>query len=178
MFKVYSGRPESIAERTEAEIRSYDLLDSLNIKYQRTEHPPADTMDVCTQRAALLNTRICKNLFLCNRQETKFYLLLMPAEKKFKTSLVSSQLGVARLHFADERYVQQHLGLLPGSVSILGLMYDSESHVQLLVDKEIPEQEDFACHPCTNTVSLKFKTSELFEKLIPALRHEPFFLTL
>lgn len=178
MFKIYNGRPDSIKGRTDAEIRSYDLLDRLNIKYQCTEHPPADTMDVCVQRTAILNTRICKNLFLCNRQETRFYLLLMPAEKQFKTSVVSSQLGVSRLHFASEEHMLRYLGLQPGSVSVLGLMYDSENHVSLLVDKEIPEQEEFACHPCINTASLKFKTSELFDKVLPSLQHEAVFLTL
>lgn len=178
MFEVYNGRPQSDKDRIEAEIRSYDLLDSLNIHYNRTEHPPADNMEVCTRRAAILNTRICKNLFLCNRQETAFYLLLMPADKKFKTSIVSRQLGVARLHFADEKYMVKYLGLHPGSVSILGLMYDTENHVRLLIDKELLDQNEFACHPCINTVSLKFKASELFGKVIPALKHEPFFVTL
>lgn len=178
MFEIYKGRPPETYGRTEAETRSYDLLDGLGIKYDSIEHPPADTMDVCSQRAAVLGTRICKNLFLCNRQETAFYLLLMPADKQFKTSVVSAQLGTARLHFADEGHMLRYLGLRPGSVSILGLMYDTESHVRLLVDREIPEQEYFACHPCINTVSLKFCTSELFEKIVPALRHEPFFVTL
>lgn len=178
MFEINDGRPQNAQGRTEAEMRSYDLLDNLNIHYIRTEHPPADTMDVCTQRAAILHTRICKNLFLCNRQETAFYLLLMPADKQFKTSVVSRQLGVARLHFADEKYMVQYLDLHPGSVSILGLMYDTENHVRLLIDKELTDQDEFACHPCINTVSLKFKTSQLFEKVIPAIEHEPFFVTL
>lgn len=178
MFEVYDGRPRDLHERTEAEIRSYDLLDSLDIHYIRAEHPPADTMDVCTRRAAVLHTRICKNLFLCNRQETAFYLLLMPADKQFKTSVVSRQLGVSRLHFADEQYMVEYLGLYPGSVSILGLMYDTEKHVRLLIDRELQDQDEFACHPCINTVSLKFKTSELFEKVVPALNHEPFLVTL
>ncbi len=178
MFEVYDGRPRDLQGRPEPEIRSYNLLDSLDIKYMRTEHPPADSMDVCTRRAAVLNTRICKNLFLCNRQETAFYLLLMPADKQFKTSVVSRQLGTSRLHFADERHMVQYLGLYPGSVSIMGLMYDTEKHVRLLIDKELTDQDEFACHPCINTVSLKFKTSELFEKVIPALKHEPFFVTL
>ena len=178
MFEVLKGRPADLTGRCEAEIRSYDLLDRLKIDYMRTEHPPADTMEVCAQRAAVLNTRICKNLFLSNRQETRFYLLLMPADKSFKSSVVAGQLGVARLHFADEKYMTAFLGLHPGSVSVLGLMYDTESRVQLLVDREIPEQEEFACHPCINTCSLKFRTSELFDKVLPELHHEPVFVTL
>lgn len=174
----YMGRPLSCEGRIPQEIRSYDLLDSLSISYERVDHEAADTIEVCLERSAVLGTRICKNLFLCNRQETVFYLLCMPADKQFKTSLVSSQLGVARLHFADEKYMEQFLDLRPGSVSVLGLMNDKENRVRLLVDRDILKQEFFACHPCINTSSLKFLSSELFEVLLPAMGHEPTFITL
>ena len=177
-MESFIGRPENEAGRTAREIRSYDFLDGLNIEYMRTDHPPADTMDVCQARAAVLNTRICTNLFVCNRQETDVYLLVMPADKQFKTSVVSKQLGVSRLHFAGEEYMEKFLDIHPGSVSILGLMNDKGNRVRLLVDKDILKQEEFACHPCVNTTSLKFKTCELFEKVIPAMNHEPFFVEL
>jgi Ala-tRNA(Pro) deacylase len=175
---VESGRPHDMTGRLPQELRSYDLLDSLQIAYTRVDHEAAETMEVCLARAAVLGTRICKNLFLCNRQETHFYLLVMPADKQFRTSVVSAQLGVSRLHFAGEAHMRRFLGLLPGSVSILGLMNDRDQNVRLLMDRELPEQEYFACHPCANTSSLKFKTSALFEQLIPALGHEPTFLAL
>lgn len=178
MFEVHEGRPKDISGRSEAEIRSYDLLDSLEISYTRTDHPPADNMDICARRAAVLGTRICKNLFLCNFQETAFYLLLMPADKQFKSSIITGQLGISRLHFAGEEHMVSLLGLHPGSVSIMGLMYDTQKRVQLLIDRDICGQDEFACHPCINTSSLKFKTSELFDKLIPALCYEPTFVTI
>lgn len=172
------GRPENNEGRIIQELRSYDLLDSLNIKYERVDHEAAETIEVCLERSAVLGTRICKNLFLCNRQETVFYLLLMPADKQFKTSVVSSQLGVARLHFADETHMEQYLDLRPGSVSVLGLMNDKENKVNLLIDREILGQEYFACHPCINTSSLKFLTAELFDKLLPAMGHTSTFIEL
>lgn len=175
---VQSGRPRDTAGRPPQELQSYDLLDSLQIDYTRVDHEAAETMEVCLERAEVLGTRICKNLFLCNRQETAFYLLLMPADKQFRTSVVSAQLGVARLHFAGEAHMQRFLDIRPGSVSILGLMNDRGKNVRLLIDKELLEQEHFACHPCINTSSLKFKTSALFDRLIPALGHEPTFLVL
>lgn len=175
---VETGRPKSIEGRIPQEIRSYDLLDSLQIEYTRVDHEAAETMEVCLERAAVLGTRICKNLFLCNRQETVFYLLLMPADKQFRTSVVSAQLGVARLHFADENHMMKFLEIRPGSVSVMGLMNDRDHNVRLLVDRDILKQEYFACHPCINTSSLKFKTSELFEKLLPAMGHEPTFVDL
>ncbi|MFB0920434.1 MAG: prolyl-tRNA synthetase associated domain-containing protein [Oscillospiraceae bacterium] len=175
---VETGRPKDIDGRIDSEIRSYDLLDALQIEYTRVDHEKAETMEVCLERASVLGTRICKNLFLCNRQETVFYLLAMPADKQFHTSVVSSQLGVARLHFADEKHMEQFLDIHPGSVSVMGLMNDSENNVRLLIDRDILEQEYFACHPCINTSSLKFKTSELFEKLLPAMGHVPTFVDL
>ncbi len=175
---VETGRPKSVEGRIPQEIRSYDLLDSLQIEYTRVDHEAAETMEVCLERAEVLGTRICKNLFLCNRQETVFYLLLMPADKQFRTSVVSAQLGVARLHFADENHMMKFLEIRPGSVSVMGLMNDRDHNVRLLVDRDILKQEYFACHPCINTSSLKFKTSELFEKLLPAMGHEPTFVDL
>ena len=175
---VETGRPKDTEGRIDAELRSYDLLDALHIEYTRVDHEKAETMEVCLERASVLGTRICKNLFLCNRQETVFYLLAMPADKQFHTSVVSSQLGVARLHFADEKHMEQFLDIRPGSVSVLGLMNDKENNVRLLIDRDILKQEYFACHPCINTSSLKFKTSELFEKLLPAMGHKPTFVDL
>lgn len=175
---VEIGRPKDMEGRIAPEIRSYDLLDSLQIEYTHVDHEKAETMEICLERASVLGTRICKNLFLCNRQETVFYLLAMPADKQFHTSVVSSQLGVARLHFADEKHMEQFLDIRPGSVSVLGLMNDKENNVRLLIDREILEQEYFACHPCINTSSLKFRTSELFEKLLPSTGHEPTFVDL
>ena len=173
---VKKGAPESSRGRLESELRSYKLLDELSIEYWRIDHEPADVMEVCQERAKALGTRICKNLFLCNRQETSFYLLCMPADKQFKTSVVSKQLGVSRLHFAKQEHMERLLGLSPGSVSIMGLINDREKRVSLLMDEELKEQEFFACHPCINTSSLKFKTSELFEKLLPKLGQNPVFL--
>ncbi|MEA4895520.1 MAG: prolyl-tRNA synthetase associated domain-containing protein [Oscillospiraceae bacterium] len=177
-MEVEIGRPKNEEGRIAPEKRCYDLLDSLQIEYTRVDHEKAETMEVCIERAAVLGTRICKNLFLCNRQGTVFYLLVMPADKQFHTSVVSSQLGVARLHFADEKHMEQFLDIHPGSVSVMGLMNDRGNRVRLIIDRDIAKQEYFACHPCINTSSLKFKTSELFEKLLPAVRHEPTFVEL
>ena len=177
-MELCTGRPDDCASRIPQEVRCYDFLDALGVEYRRVDHEPADTMAVCEERAAALQTRICKNLFLCNRQVTTFYMLVMPADKPFKTSVVSPQLGVARLHFADETYMSEFLDLHPGSVSILGLMNDSENRVRLLMDRDLKEQEWFACHPCINTSSLKFKTADLFEKVIPAMHHVPTFIEL
>ena len=171
-MEIYKGRPEDVSSRSETEIRTYDLLDSLGIEYERVDHEKAETMEACVEIDKALGTEMCKNLFLCNRQKTQFYLLLMPAGKPFKTKELSAQLGCARLSFADADDMQKYLGITPGSVSVMGLMNDIESSVQLLVDREIAECEYIGCHPCVNTSSLKIKTKDVFEKFLKNVRHD------
>ena len=175
MLKLVEGRPEDISERLEKEIRVYVLLDSLNVAYQRIDHEAAMTMDACEEIDRTLGegVEICKNLFLCNRQETDFYLLLLPGDKPFKTKDLSAQIGSFRLSFAKPEYMEKYLDITPGSVSVMGLMNDREKKVQLLIDKDVLEGEFFACHPCINTSSLRFRTKDLMEKVIPAMEHEP-----
>ena len=165
------GRPQNTEGRLPKEIRTYDFLDSLGVEYSRMDHAPADTMEACEEVDRALNIRICKNLFLCNRQKTAFYLLCMPADKPFKTKDLSAQIGSARLSFASPEHMEKYLDITPGSVSILGLMNDSENAVQLLIDEDVLAREHFGCHPCINTSSLRMKTAELTEKIIPALKH-------
>ena len=177
-MELYTGRPDSCAGREAKEIRVYDLLDSLGITYQRTDHEAAFTMEACYDIDAVLGVVICKNLFLCNRQQTKFYLLLMPGEKPFKTKELSSQIGSARLSFAGPEHMERLLDITPGSVSVMGLMNDHDGEVRLLVDEDLLKEEYFGCHPCVNTSSLKMRTADLFEKVLPALGHEPTFVHL
>ena len=126
----------------------------------------------------LLGCKICKNLFLTNRQQTDFYLLVMPGEKPFKTKLLSKQIGSARLSFASAEHMEKYLDITPGSVSILGLMNDKGGAVRLLVDRDLLKEEYFGCHPCINTSSLRLKTADVLEKLLPAMGHEPTFVDL
>ena len=179
-MELQKGRPENTDNRLDKEIRVYDFLDKLGIQYQRIDHEAAMTMEACEEidRALGDNTTICKNLFLCNRQETDFYLLLMPGAKPFKTKDLSAQIHSARLSFAKPEYMEKYLDITPGSVSVLGLMNDSEKKVQLLIDEDVMKEPYFGCHPCINTSSLKFTTEDLMQKIIPALEHEPVTVTL
>ena len=173
--KVYTGGAEG---RIEKEMRSYALLDSLGLEYRRVDHEHADTIEACEQVEGLLECKICKNLFLTNRQQTDFYLLIMPGEKPFKTKLLSKQIGSARLSFASAEHMEKYLDITPGSVSILGLMNDKGGAVRLLVDRDLLNEEYFGCHPCINTSSLRLKTADVLEKLLPAMGHEPSFVDL
>ena len=171
-MELVKGRPLDEKDRLTKEIETYDFLDSLGVEYDRIDHEAAFTMEVCEEIDKVLGGKTCKNLFLCNRQKTAFYLLLMPGDKTFKTKDLSQQIGSSRLSFAGEEDMLEILNLTPGSVTVLGLMYDKEHKVKLLVDEEVLEDEYFGCHPCINTSSIKMKTSEVFEKVIPALTEE------
>lgn len=168
---IENGRPADESGRLEKETAVYDLLEQLDIPFTRADHEPAFTMDACEEVAAALETKICKNLFLCNRQKTSFYLLFMPGDKPFHTKEITNQLGCARLSFAKEEALEQLLHLTPGSATIFGLMYDTENQVQLVVDQELLREPYFGCHPCINTSTVRMQTSDVFDKLTNALHH-------
>ena len=196
MLTIYKGRPEDCANRMAREVRVYDLLDKLRIEYERLDHAPAMTMEVCAEidavfeRTTLAAFReneaadktshaiICKNLFLCNRQKTKYFLLLTPGDKRFHTRLLSAQINSARLSFAGEDDMLKYLDVTPGSVSVLGLMNDHENTIQLLIDRDVLQSEFVGCHPCMNTSSLRMKVKALMEKILPELHHEPLLVDL
>lgn len=170
-MELQKGRPADTAGRLEKEIRTYDLLDRLGVSYERVDHAPAMTMEVCQAIDEVLQATICKNLFLCNRQETAFYLLMIPDTKVFHTKDLSAQIGSARLSFAKPEYMEKFLDITPGSVSVMGLMNDKENRVQLLIDEDVLKGKYIGCHPCINTSSIRFQTNDLTEKILPAMGH-------
>lgn len=171
-MELHVGRPIDEIGREEKEIRVYDMLDALGICYERVDHEAAMTMEACHEVDKVLGVEMCKNLFLCNRQKTDFYLLLMPGDKPFKTKELSHQIGSARLSFAAAEDMENYLDICPGAVSIMGLMNDKENHVRLLVDEEVLKGEYIGCHPCVNTSSLKIKTADVFDTYLKAVHHD------
>lgn len=173
---IRSTGPASCADpidRTPQELACYDLLDSLGILYDRVDHSHADTIEACHAVEQVLGWPVCKNLFLCNRQKTQYYLLMLEGDKVFKTKDLSKQLGVARLSFAGPEDMERLLGVKPGSVTVLGLAQDKENQVQLVMDRPIYEGRLVSCHPCISTSTLTMSREDLLEKLLPALGHTP-----
>lgn len=168
---IYKGRPADLTGRISKEMRAYDLLDQLEIPYCRMDHDAVATIDSCHEIDRLLNIEICKNLFLRNAQKTEFYLLMMPGGKKFRTGILSKQIGSARLSFAEPEFMERYLDLTPGSVTVLGLMNDTDGRVRLLIDREVTEREFLGCHPCINTSSIKVRTADILEKFLPHVAH-------
>ncbi len=167
------GRPLHEEGRLPKEIRVYDFLDRLGIHYDRVDHEAAMTMEACREIDEILECEMCKNLFLCNRQQTVFYLLLMPGDKPFKTKDLSAQIGSSRLSFADAEAMEKYLDITPGSLSVLGLINDKEHEVNLLIDEDILRGEYVGCHPCVNTSSLRILTKDILERIIVETGHKP-----
>ena len=173
-MELVEGRPQD--KRIDKEERVYDLLDQLNIDYQRIDHEEANTMEVCLEIEKSLKSTICKNLFLVNSNKSQYYLLMLKENKKFKTKVISKQINSSRLSFGSDEKMLEYLDITPGSVSFLGLMNDHDFKVQLLMDKDLLQDEYLGCHPCINTSSLRIKMKDVFEKIIPSLHHEPIFV--
>jgi Ala-tRNA(Pro) deacylase len=177
-MELINGRPTDCDGRLAKEIRVYDLLDSLNIDYQQVDHEAAMTMEACAEIDKVMGTAMCKNLLLCNRQCTQFYLLLIPGDKPFKTSVLSKQIGSSRLSFASGEYMEQFLDITPGSLSILGLMNDKDNQVTLLIDEEVLAGDYIGVHPCVNTSSLRLRTADLVNTILPVMNHTMTIVTL
>ena len=166
-----NSRPEGVLPPQEA--AAFDLLGSLHIDYDRVSHEEAFNMELCADIGRVLGVSVCKNLFLCNRQKTAFYLLCMPPEKPFHTKDLSAQINSSRLSFAPEDALWELLQCHPGSATVLGLANDREHRVRLLMDREVYDAPYFSCHPCICTSTLKLKTADVLEKLLPHTGHVP-----
>ncbi len=173
-MELYTGRPLDVSDRSEKEIRVYDFLDSLGIEFFRLDHAPAfgSEAELCREIEDSLGARICKNLFLANRQRTKFYLLMIPEYKAFRSSYISRQAGSSRLHFAEPEYMEELIDCEPGSASVMGLINDTGHRVQLLVDDDVINAEYVGCHPCINTSSLRIKSADIFGRFVRATGHD------
>ena len=175
----YDGRPINDIKRSEMEIRTYNLLDKIGMSYETVCHEAVYTMEECEKVEKELGTPICKNLFLCNRQQTQFYLLMLPSDKHFKTKNLSSELACSRLTFADDRHMVDLLGIHPGSVSPMGLMNDKDKKIRLVIDKDLfTYSKFFGCHPCVNTATIKLNLQEFVEKFVPMTGHNYMIVTL
>ena len=172
-MQLYIGRPNENTNREDRELRVYDFLDNLNIDYHRVDHEKAETMEACEEIDKVLGVKMCKNLFLCNRQKTQFYLLMIPGDKPFITKILSHTLSLPRLSFASEEFMLEFLDIKPGSVSVMGLMNDKNKNVQLIIDSEVASAEYVGCHPCVNTSSLRIKTEDLLNKFLTEVNHKP-----
>lgn len=168
--ETYTSHPEKTA--TEKEMLSYLFLEDNGVDYIRAEHDEAATIELCEQVEKVIDAKICKNLLLCNRQQTDFYMLLIPGDLPFKTKYLSAQINSSRLSFASGEQMEEMLNVTPGSLTVLSLMFDKEKRIRLLIEKSVFDEEFFACHPCVNTATVRFSVNDLKQKVLPALGRE------
>lgn len=168
--EVFNSHPEKTA--TKKEMDAYLFLEENGVQYIRAEHDEASTIELCENVEKIIDAKICKNLLLTNRQQTVFYLLLIKGDMVFKTKYLSSQINSARLSFANAEQMESLLDVTPGSLTVLALMKDKEKKVNLLIEENVLKEEFFACHPMVNTATVRFKTSDLTEKILPALKRD------
>ena len=171
----YTTRPTD--GRIPQEFAIYDRLEELAIPYVRVDHDHADTIEFCHEVERVLGSKICKNLFLCNRQQTDFYLLMMPGDKPFKTKFLSAQLGCSRLSFAGDGPMRDYLQTIPGSVSALELLFDTEHHVQLVVDKDLMNDAFISGHPGISTSTLQLSREDML-RFVESTGHQPIYIDL
>lgn len=172
---IYETVPEATG-RLEKEMKCYEVLDKLKIPFKRLDHEAVGTIEECEEIESKLDIPIYKNLFLCNSKKDQYYLLTMPGHKTFKSSPIARQIGSTRLSFGTPEMLQEYLNLTPGSVSLLGLIFDKQHKIKVLLDEDFLEEEAIGCHPCINTTSLKISSKDLLEKFLAYVGHEPIFV--
>lgn len=161
-------------ERLQTRKQVLQLLDENRIPYELHEHERAFTIDDCLQMSFIdENVTICKNIMLCNRQKTQFYLMLLKPRTPFRTAVVSKALGVSRLSFAPEEALEEKLHLTSGSVSPLGLMFDRDHEITLCYEPGICDTKQIAFHPCDNAATVIFTQEAFWKQVIPALGIHP-----
>ncbi len=155
-----------------------NALTGLGIDYQLVQHPPVATMADLTAIGVKTGVPHVKNLFLSNRQKTRFYLLLLRGDQAFRTAVVSKQLQVARLSFADPDALMALLQTEPGAVSPLGLLFDQNRQVELVLEKSLEQDERFCFHPCVNTASLLMTREAFLQVFLQHTGHRPRWISL
>lgn len=167
--EIKTSKPED--QRLPLESKVHETLSNLKISYEWVDNDEVESMAECVEISDILGAEIRKSVFLCNRQKTMFFLLILPADKAFDTKAFSKAMEVPRLSFASGELMEKYLGLLPGSATIMGLINDTEDAVQLVIDKAVADDQWFACNPGTNTSHLKMKTEDLTGKFLPHIKH-------
>ena len=166
------GNPEKPSENTKERILA--LLAENDIPYRYFEHERAFTIEDCVRMPFIDDdVTICKNILLCNRQKTAYYLMLLRPQTPFRTAVVSKALGVSRLSFAPDDTLPELLHLTAGSVSPLGLYFDTDKRITLCYEKAIRDTTEIAFHPCDNSATLIFTQDCFWHRVLPLLNVHP-----
>lgn len=153
---------------SELQRKVYETFASLDIPFERVDTDPGLTMEDCQHIDEKIGVRIVKTVFLCNRQQTEFYLYVTTDDKPFVTRGFCGALGIPRVSFAPADKLMELTGVLVGATTILSAILPSCAKVHLVMDRSVAESEMFACTDGTATCFVKIKTEDLLGKYIPA----------
>jgi len=169
--EIVNEKPKEFENETQRMI--YEALEELKIPFDRVENDFMISMEDCEAVNKKMNTRMAKNLFLCNRQKTEFYLFITKDNKHFNTKIFSKAMGISRVSFAPEETLTEYLGTKIGATTIFSLVYDKDCKVHLVIDKDVLEEKFHACNDGTNNAHIKITTKDLMEKYLKYTKHEP-----
>lgn len=169
--EVKTSKPERFVNSVQELI--YNTLDRENIPFERVENSPSRSMEDAVAINERLGGRMAKNLLLCNRQRTRFYLLVMRDDKPFVTRDFSAAMGISRVSFAPAEDLDRFLGVESGAANVLSLMRPEAAEVNLVIDADLLDSETFMCPDGTVTGHLKIAMPHLINNLIPLTDHRP-----
>lgn len=162
---VYTTVPDAF--KTDLERLVYRKFTELGIAFTRVDNEPAVTMEDCEAIDAALQVKTCKTLFLCNRQQTVFYLYVMPGDKPFVTKEFGSALGISRVSFAPEPFLMPKLGTVIGATTVFSAWLESAKDAHLVIDNEVLRDEWYGGTDGTTTGYLRISTKDFLEKVLP-----------
>lgn len=150
----------------------YRLLDELRISYQRVDHPPVFTCEEADRLVPPMEAARTKNLFLTDKKGRRHFLVVVGYEKRVDVKALSKAIEVPGMRLASDRRLMDHLGVEPGSVTLLAVMNDRERSVEVLLDEDIWCAASVRCHPLVNTATLAIAHADL-ERFLAATGHAP-----
>ncbi len=168
--QIYTNKPLEYVN--EVQKLTYEVLEKLNIKYERVETDDAVTMDDCFEINKKLNMETVKTLFLCNRQKTEFYLFVTTSDKKFSSKSFGAALNISRVSFANEELMHQILGTNIGATTIFSVLIDNGNKINIIIDKDVLNNEYYGCSDGTVNGYMKLKTSDVINKVLPYSKHK------
>ena len=155
---------------------TYKVLKELDIPFERVDTEEAITMEDCLNINRALNVKVVKTLFLCNRQQTAFYLFITEGDKPFVTKDFSKALGISRVSFAPAELLCEMLGTKVGATTVFSMLLDRENKVQVVIDKDVLKEEWYGCTDGTTTCYMRVKTERILNDFLPYTKHEPKFI--
>jgi len=168
---VYTTPPSEF--KTVLQEKTYRALQELHIPFERVDTDEAITMEDCIQINKVLNVKVVKTLFLCNRQQTSFYLFITAGDKPFKTKDFSKALGVSRVSFAPADLMEKMLGTKVGATTVFSALLDKDNAIPVVFDKEVTCEEWYGCTDGTTTCYMKVKTEHILHAFLPYTKHLP-----